>query len=42
MFNQLQSFEDREFTVTASFLEIYNEKVIIHLGAFFTLIYDSN
>ncbi|KAL7648704.1 UNVERIFIED_CONTAM: hypothetical protein RMT77_000611 [Armadillidium vulgare] len=28
LFNQLATFEDREFTIKASFLEIYNEKVI--------------
>nr|XP_045584392.1 kinesin-like protein KIF12 isoform X1 [Procambarus clarkii]XP_045584393.1 kinesin-like protein KIF12 isoform X1 [Procambarus clarkii]XP_045584394.1 kinesin-like protein KIF12 isoform X1 [Procambarus clarkii] len=28
LFNQLQSRDDQEFTLTASYLEIYNEKVI--------------
>ena len=27
LFNQLQNLEDREFTIKASYLEIYNEKV---------------
>ncbi|MPC10969.1 Kinesin-like protein KIF12 [Portunus trituberculatus] len=28
LFNQLQNRDDMEFTLTASYLEIYNEKVI--------------
>ena len=28
LFNQIQSRDDMDFTLTASYLEIYNEKVV--------------